>query len=75
MGCMNPKHRNHHGNLGPLSLYVARLFGEMGNSEGSGKWRVNGVVRNMPEFQKAFGCKPKRVRGLGVQPLRKQRAR
>jgi predicted metalloendopeptidase len=23
-----------------------------------GKWRVNGVVRNMPEFQKAFGCKP-----------------
>jgi putative endopeptidase len=22
-----------------------------------GRWRVNGVVRNMPEFQKAFGCK------------------
>ena len=22
-----------------------------------GHWRVNGVVRNMPEFQKAFGCK------------------
>ncbi len=22
-----------------------------------GNWRVNGVVRNMPEFQKAFGCK------------------
>ncbi len=22
-----------------------------------GKWRVNGVVQNMPEFQKAFGCK------------------
>lgn len=21
-----------------------------------GKWRVNGVVSNMPEFQKAFGC-------------------
>lgn len=23
-----------------------------------GKWRVNGVVENMPEFRKAFGCKP-----------------
>jgi predicted metalloendopeptidase len=23
-----------------------------------GRWRINGVVRNMPEFQKAFGCKP-----------------
>jgi putative endopeptidase len=23
-----------------------------------GRWRVNGVVVNMPEFQKAFGCKP-----------------
>jgi predicted metalloendopeptidase len=23
-----------------------------------GRWRVNGVVRNMPEFQKAFNCKP-----------------
>lgn len=23
-----------------------------------GHWRVNGVVRNMPEFQQAFGCKP-----------------
>ena len=22
-----------------------------------GRWRVDGVVRNMPEFQKAFGCK------------------
>jgi len=22
-----------------------------------GHWRVNGTVRNMPEFQKAFGCK------------------
>jgi len=22
-----------------------------------GRWRVNGVVRNMPEFQKAFDCK------------------
>jgi endothelin-converting enzyme/putative endopeptidase len=23
-----------------------------------GRYRVNGVVRNMPEFQRAFGCKP-----------------
>jgi putative endopeptidase len=23
-----------------------------------GRWRVNGVLRNMPEFQKAFNCKP-----------------
>jgi predicted metalloendopeptidase len=23
-----------------------------------GKYRVNGVVQNMPEFQKAWGCKP-----------------
>ena len=22
-----------------------------------GRWRVNGVVSNMPEFQKAFACK------------------
>jgi predicted metalloendopeptidase len=22
-----------------------------------GRWRVNGVVQNMPEFQKAWGCK------------------
>jgi predicted metalloendopeptidase len=22
-----------------------------------GRFRVNGVVSNMPEFQKAFGCK------------------
>jgi putative endopeptidase len=28
------------------------------DSHSPGKWRVNGVVRNMPEFQKAFGCKP-----------------
>ena len=23
-----------------------------------GRWRVNGVVQNMPEFREAFGCKP-----------------
>jgi endothelin-converting enzyme/putative endopeptidase len=22
------------------------------------KWRINGVVVNMPEFEKAFACKP-----------------
>jgi predicted metalloendopeptidase len=23
-----------------------------------GRWRVNGIVQNMPEFRQAFGCKP-----------------
>src|SRR5262249_8408974 len=32
-----------------------------------GRWRVNGVVRNMPSFQNAFGCK------LG-QPMAPQNA-
>jgi endothelin-converting enzyme/putative endopeptidase len=27
------------------------------NSHSPGKYRVNGVVQNMPEFQKAWGCK------------------
>lgn len=27
------------------------------NEHSTGKFRVNGVVRNMPEFQKAWGCK------------------
>jgi predicted metalloendopeptidase len=27
------------------------------DSHSPGRWRVNGVVENMPEFQKAFGCK------------------
>jgi putative endopeptidase len=27
------------------------------NPHSPGKYRVNGVVQNMPEFQKAFGCK------------------
>jgi predicted metalloendopeptidase len=30
----------------------------MMNSHPPGRWRTNGVVQNMPEFQKAFGCKP-----------------
>lgn len=28
------------------------------NPHSNGKWRVNGVVVNMPEFAKAFSCKP-----------------
>ncbi len=27
------------------------------NPHSPGKWRVNGVVQNMPEFQQAWGCK------------------
>jgi putative endopeptidase len=27
------------------------------NTHSPGKWRVNGVVQNMPEFQQAWGCK------------------
>jgi len=27
------------------------------DSHSPGHWRVNGVVQNMPEFQRAFGCK------------------
>lgn len=27
------------------------------NPHSPGKWRVNGVVQNMPEFDEAFGCK------------------
>ncbi|ABF43515.1 endothelin-converting enzyme [Candidatus Koribacter versatilis Ellin345] len=27
------------------------------NPHSPGKWRTNGVMRNMPEFRKAFGCK------------------
>jgi putative endopeptidase len=29
----------------------------MTNPHSPGKWRVNGVVQNMPEFQQAWGCK------------------
>ncbi len=34
----------------------ARLLAQT-NEHSPGKYRVNGVVGNMPEFQKAFGCK------------------
>src|SRR5579872_45995 len=36
---------------------TARLLA-LTNEHSAGKFRVNGVVRNMPEFQKAWGCKP-----------------
>jgi putative endopeptidase len=35
---------------------VARLSA-LTNPHSPGKYRVNGVVQNMPEFQKAFGCR------------------
>ena len=34
----------------------ARMMAQV-NEHSPGKYRVNGVVGNMPEFQKAFGCK------------------
>jgi len=34
----------------------ARMMAQV-NPHSPGKYRVNGVVGNMPEFQKAFGCK------------------
>ena len=36
---------------------VARLRAQV-DPHSPGRYRVNGVVRNMPEFQKAWGCKP-----------------
>lgn len=33
----------------------SRLYAQT-NPHSPGKWRVNGVLSNMPEFQKAFGC-------------------
>jgi predicted metalloendopeptidase len=35
---------------------VARLLA-LNNEHSPGKYRANGVVQNMPEFQKAWGCK------------------
>jgi putative endopeptidase len=35
---------------------IARLLA-LTNEHSAGKFRVNGVVQNMPEFQKAWGCK------------------
>lgn len=36
---------------------LARLLA-LTNEHSPGKYRVNGVVQNMPEFEKAWGCKP-----------------
>jgi len=35
---------------------IARLLAQV-NEHSPGKYRVNGVVSNMPEFEKAWGCK------------------
>ena len=35
---------------------IARLLA-LTNPHSLGKYRVNGVMQNMPEFQKAWGCK------------------
>ena len=40
-----------------LTEQIARLQA-LTNEHSLGKYRVNGVVRNMPEFQKAWNCKP-----------------
>jgi len=39
------------------SEQIARLLAQT-NEHSPGKYRVNEVVQNMPEFQKAWGCKP-----------------
>jgi endothelin-converting enzyme/putative endopeptidase len=35
---------------------MARLLA-LNNEHSPGNYRANGVVQNMPEFQKAWGCK------------------
>ena len=40
-------------NVGKLE--IARLHAQT-NPHSPGKYRTNGVVSNMPEFQKAFAC-------------------
>lgn len=36
---------------------AARMLAQI-DPHSPGRYRVNGVVQNMPEFQRAFGCKP-----------------
>ena len=36
---------------------MARMLA-LTNEHALGRYRVDGVVRNMPEFQRAWGCKP-----------------
>ena len=35
---------------------IARMYAQT-DPHSPGRWRVNGAVSNMPEFQQAFGCK------------------
>ena len=47
---------------------MARLHAKV-DPHSPGRWRINGVVVNMPEFQQAFACKPgaKLVKPAGQQ--------
>jgi putative endopeptidase len=49
---------------------VARVQA-LGDPHSPGKFRANGAVRNMPEFQKAFACK----QGAALAPTPEQRCR
>lgn len=40
-----------------MTPQMSRLLA-LNNEHSPGKYRVNGVLSNMPEFQKAWGCKP-----------------